>query len=780
MGSGVHGDRGEPVGSYGRRRRRGVVGCSAALVVASALAVLPASSAGAQAGPSAAPPTPTAAIAGRPTSIVAVGDSITQATGTGALAQENPKNSWATGTDVSSVADRLGIGRRYNLSANGDTMADFAPQIRNGKSGGSGSVAPSPADAGLVLLEMGGNDLCASSIGGMTSVADYRARFKAGLAQVAAQSPAALVQVLSVPDIYNLWYIRGAPQNATYHPEPESGQASGINGARFYWGFDVFGVEFPCQSLLDNPDSYAQADRDRRAAVRTRTKEYNAVLAEECAKVVRCRFDGNSLFNLTSNRATPPDGPLLPQNQWAFTDLDISRNTASLCPIPGLVGGGCGDHFHPSKAGQAKIAELATSVLPDWSDVTAPVAGAAVLPSWRPGGVHRLSATVRFSGADDRSLRGQEVRVHKPNGTVTAWSGTVGVAPDLTVTDIGTSYVEVRSVDAANNTSASTVVAVEVLPKGPPGAPGAPTVVAKPSAMTVSWPLPDDGASPLTGYTVRSYLGAPMPSTPTGTAFTSGRSTDVQAPAAGQIVRYTVSASNALGEGPESAPSMATLAPFSSLEAFARRQHGDFTTYSPQQPEIDGNVAALSDGTQRPSDLIDTLRSSVWFGGAHGPAIRLYRAYFLRIPDPSGLDFWVNRRRNGATLSSISQQFAVSSEFLRRYGSLTNAQFIDQVYRNVFGRAPDPSGRAFYLKRLDQKTWNRGQVVLQFSESGEYERLTRGIVAVVEYARGMNGVAPSPALFDALLEDYRRGGTPAVFTSIVGSSTYRNRIAALG
>ncbi len=475
-----------------------------------------------------------------------------------------------------------------------------------------------------------------------------------------------------------------------------------------------------------------------------------------------------------------PLRPLLPQASWNFTDLDISRNTASLCPIPGLVGGGCGDHFHPSKQGQGKIADVAAAALPTWSDTTYPLAGATVLPSGRPGGVHRLSATVRFSGSDDVALRGQEVRVHRPDGSTTAWTGSLGVAPDLTITDAGTSYVEVRSVDASNNTSASTIVTVEVLPQGPPGAPVPPTVTAKASAMNVAWPLPDDGASPLTGYTVRAYVGAPAPVAPTGTTLTSVRSVDLAPPAPGQIVRYTVAASNALGDGPESAPSKATLAPFSTLDDFARRQHGDFTKYTPQQPEIDANVAALSDGTLTPAGLVDTLRASEWFDGAYGPSVRLYRAYFLRIPDPSGLEFWANRRRNGTTLSSISQQFAVSSEFKRRYGALTNAQFIDQVYRNVFGRDPDPSGRAFYLKRLDEKTWNRGQVVLQFSESSEYQRKTRGIVTVVEYARGMNGKAPSAALFDQLLAAYDGGGTAAVFTEIVGSSTYRDRILALG
>jgi lysophospholipase L1-like esterase len=726
----------------------------------------------------AAAPTPTAAVPGKPTIVAAVGDSITQSTGTGPLSKENPKNSWATGTEVSSVAARLGIptANRYNFSTNGDRMSDFAPQIQNGKSGGSGDVPVMPTNTGLVLVEFGGNDLCRDTVAQMTPVETYRAQFKAGLAAVANRAPNALIQVMSVPDIYNLWYIRGAPQNDTYHPEAESGQASGINGARFYWdGLTAVGVKFPCQSLLTNPDSYSAADRQRRLDVRTRNKAYNAVLAEECGKVLRCRFDGNRLFDLTSNRVTPPDGPLLPQNLWAFTDLDISRNTASFCPIPGLTGDGCGDHFHPSKQGQGKIADSATIAGRNWADTTMPTAGATVLPSGRPDGANRFSATVRFSGSDAGGLRGQEVRIQSPDGTRTAWTPSFGIAPDLTITKLGTSYVEVRSLDVNGNLSASTVTPVEVVGAGAPWHPNAPAVTATKSGMTVSWNAPDDGGSPITEYAVTPYAG-----TPDGTAgnpiATTARTINDAMPKAGELVRYRVQAKNAIGTGPLSDPSAPTIAPFSTLEAFVRQQHADFTMYKPEPPEVASNIAALTAGTWKPSDLVVGLRSSVWFDGAYGPAIRLYRAYFLRNPDPSGLDFWANRRRNGYTLSSISQQFAVSSEFKRRYGSLSNAAFIDAIYRNVFDRAPDPSGRDFYLRHLNDRSWNRGQVVLQFSESNEYKGDTNALVMVIELARGMNGKAPSPALVDELLAVRQSGGDQAVFAALVSGETYRTRI----
>lgn len=99
--------------------------------------------------------------------------------------------------------------------------------------------------------------------------------------------------------------------------------------------------------------------------------------------------------------------------------------------------------------------------------------------------------------------------------------------------------------------------------------------------------------------------------------------------------------------------------------------------------------------------------------------IRLYQAYFLREPDPSGFDFWRNSTLDGVSLPRISAAFEGSEEFQQRYGNLTNRQFVDLVYQNVLGRAPDAAGANYWTGLLNQGT-TRGRVMLQFSESPEY------------------------------------------------------------
>lgn len=103
--------------------------------------------------------------------------------------------------------------------------------------------------------------------------------------------------------------------------------------------------------------------------------------------------------------------------------------------------------------------------------------------------------------------------------------------------------------------------------------------------------------------------------------------------------------------------------------------------------------------------------------------IRLYRASFLRAPEGSSLLFWARAHEAGQTLGTIATRFGAAGEFQRRYGSLTNEQFVDRIFRNVFDRAPDAAGRAHWVRALERGR-SRGLVVLGLSESAEFRRIT--------------------------------------------------------
>ncbi|MDH3293903.1 MAG: DUF4214 domain-containing protein [Acidimicrobiia bacterium] len=138
-------------------------------------------------------------------------------------------------------------------------------------------------------------------------------------------------------------------------------------------------------------------------------------------------------------------------------------------------------------------------------------------------------------------------------------------------------------------------------------------------------------------------------------------------------------------------------------------------------------TTVLDSGTSRGAVMVNFSESAefqekvadrVWRIELVGPIGRLYRAYFLRRPDDRGLAYWIN---SDLSLSRISDAFAQSREFLNRYGTVTNAQFITLVYRNVLGRRPEPKGFDYWL-RLANRGNARGKIMLGFSNSTEFIR----------------------------------------------------------
>lgn len=86
---------------------------------------------------------------------------------------------------------------------------------------------------------------------------------------------------------------------------------------------------------------------------------------------------------------------------------------------------------------------------------------------------------------------------------------------------------------------------------------------------------------------------------------------------------------------------------------------------------------------------------------------QLYVGYFNRAPDPAGLNYWVDRLEHGMTMVEIANSFAVQPESTSTYPWLAAPnldvgipQFITQVYQNLFERAPDAAGLAFWTAEL--------------------------------------------------------------------------------
>jgi hypothetical protein len=220
--------------------------------------------------------------------------------------------------------------------------------------------------------------------------------------------------------------------------------------------------------------------------------------------------------------------------------------------------------------------------------------------------------------------------------------------------------------------------------------------------------------------------------------------------------------------------------PFDSWAHLIAQQYRDLLGRDPVAAESASAAAALRATSLTPGGLVAQLRGSTDNLKNVDPVVRLYRAYFLRNPDASGLKYWVSRRRALRTLFSISSSFARSHEFTRRYGTLTNRQFVELVYQNVLGRPGEKSGVDYWTRQLDTKHSGRGQVMLGFSESSEYVAKQGSMTNAAVLYLMLLGRAPTTAEVTDVVTALD-AGTPlaTVAAGILSSPAYAARIAAL-
>lgn len=221
-------------------------------------------------------------------------------------------------------------------------------------------------------------------------------------------------------------------------------------------------------------------------------------------------------------------------------------------------------------------------------------------------------------------------------------------------------------------------------------------------------------------------------------------------------------------------------APFPSVASLVDRLHTDLLGRAPTSAERAPWTTAIESGAASPVDLVRALRRSADHAGSVDPVTRLYRAYLLRVPDPGGLGYWIGRRRAGRTLQWISEAFAASSEFERRYGALSNRQFVELIYANVLERPGEGSGVEFWTGRLDRKVQSRGGVMLNFSDSNEYKRKQAAAVEVSAISILLGGRAPLPVVFEDLVALAQVEGIEAMGSALAGriltSDAYASRV----
>jgi lysophospholipase L1-like esterase len=232
-----------------------------------------------------------------PSSMAAIGDSITRAYDVCCSYGDHPGQSWSTGSTsydgIASHYERLRqlnsaiTGRGYNDAVSGAKMAAAPTQAGQAVSQG----------ARYVTILLGANDLCTSSPSTMTSTTTFRSQFSQAMATLMAQDRKPYVFVSSIPNLYQLWQVLHSNSLAR-------------------WAWANFHI---CQSMLGATRTEAE-----RQLVVDRERAFNRILADVCAQYSRCRWDGGAVYN------------------YQFTASQVSTL----------------DFFHPSLSGQAALARV--------------------------------------------------------------------------------------------------------------------------------------------------------------------------------------------------------------------------------------------------------------------------------------------------------------------------------------------------------------------------------------------------------------------------------------
>ena len=193
----------------------------------------------------------------------------------------------------------------------------------------------------------------------------------------------------------------------------------------------------------------------------------------------------------------------------------------------------------------------------------------AVTPAQPPGTPTNVSATggnaaatVSWTAPPNGGLPISQYTVTPFIGSVTQTAKTVSGSPpatSVTVTGLtnGTAYTFKVAATNAVGTGPQSAASNAVTPAGPPAAPTNVVATAHASSAAVSWTAPSDGGSPLTMYTVTPFIGSNAQTPTTVSGSPPATSVTVSGLTAGTTYTFKVSATNAVGTGPQSAASNA-------------------------------------------------------------------------------------------------------------------------------------------------------------------------------------------------------------------------------
>lgn len=122
----------------------------------------------------------------------------------------------------------------------------------------------------------------------------------------------------------------------------------------------------------------------------------------------------------------------------------------------------------------------------------------------------------------------------------------------------------------------------------------------------------------------------------------------------------------------------------------------------------------INDSHQLTLSDCDDQRDSAW------RVVEIYVATLGYAPDNEGLQYWVSNLQNGGwTPNDVAQSFFDAPLVQEMYPIEEGYDhFIEALYQNIFGRAPDEAGYEYWLTELDADRVQRNQMIIALIEGG--------------------------------------------------------------
>ena len=155
----------------------------------------------------------------------------------------------------------------------------------------------------------------------------------------------------------------------------------------------------------------------------------------------------------------------------------------------------------------------------------------------------------------------------------------------------------------------------------------------------------------------------------------------------------------------------------------------------------------LQSGVPRGNIALNLTQSDEYLDGQIRQA---YLQYLGRDADDAGLAYWLNLMKGGLTIEQLDADFIGAPEYYDHAGG-TDDLWVQHMYFDLLGRAPDTQGVTFWLNALAGGE-ARSLVALGFADSGEHE----GIIVRDDYLTFL-GRAPAPPEVNYWVSEFEQG-----------------------